>query len=56
MMKTIIGYLCKNCGKEKGLHKAGTFECPLPGRSSFKSFSTEKFEEDKTKPVMGFNL
>lgn len=56
MKKEVIGYKCKKCGKEKGIHKADTFECPLPGRSSFKSFSTEQYEEDKTKPVMGLRL
>lgn len=55
-MKEIIGYKCKKCGKEKGHHKAGTFECPSPGRGSFKSFSTEKYEEDPKKPVMGVKL
>lgn len=55
-MKDIIGYKCKHCGKERGVHKAKTFECPFPGRSSFKSFSTTVYEEDKTKPITGFTL
>lgn len=56
-MKELIGYQCKNCGKEKAFHKAQTFECPNPGRGSFKSFSTEtKFEDDENKPVYGFKL
>lgn len=55
-MKEIIGYKCKKCGKEKLYHKANTFECPSPGRGSFKGFSTEKYEEDTKKPVYGFKL
>jgi uncharacterized OB-fold protein len=56
MNKEIIGYKCKKCGKLKYVHKATTFECPAPGRGNFKGFSTEQYEEDKSKPVMGYNL
>lgn len=56
MKKEIIGYKCKNCGKDKGLHKSNTLECPLPGKSSFKSFSTDKYTENFNKPIYGFNL
>lgn len=30
---------CKQCGREKGSHKAKTLSCPI-GRGSFPSFST----------------
>ncbi len=53
----VIGYLCKNCGKEKGSHKSKTLECKLKGRGKFRGFDKNKFyEEDLNKPVMGYTL
>jgi hypothetical protein len=43
---------CKHCGKERGKHRAKTFECPLPSRSSFKQFSTTDFYEARN-PTKG---
>lgn len=56
MKKELVGYQCKNCGKEKAYHKADTYECQNPGRGSFKGFRETKFEEDLNKPVYGFKL
>lgn len=35
---------CTHCGREKGSHRAVTFECPM-GRGSFTSFhANQKYE------------
>lgn len=53
MNKKVIGYKCKNCGKEKGEHKASTFNCALKSKSKhFNQYYDDKFyEEDTTKPI-----
>ncbi|MCU6292784.1 hypothetical protein [Escherichia coli] len=56
-MKEVIGYKCKNCGKDKGKHSIQGMACPNPGRGNFRGFSTEKsYEPDHNKPVMGYKL
>lgn len=53
----IVGYLCKNCGKDIGTHKAGTLNCRVKGRNSFRGFEPDKvYEENLKKPVYGFKL
>jgi len=38
---------CKNCGKTKMQHKAGTHNCPF-GRGSFPHFKEDKFFEPRS--------
>jgi len=56
--KEIIGYLCSECGKDKGRHKAKTLHCPLPSPSrNFVNFSqTKQYTPDFESPVYGFTL
>lgn len=55
-MKEIIGYKCKNCGKERGSHKATDLNCPSGKRGQFNPFRTTVYEKDETKPIYGYTL
>lgn len=56
--KEVIGYLCLECGKRKGDHKAKIFNCPYPSRSkNFANFNETKFyTPDFESPVYGVTL
>lgn len=44
-------YKCAHCGREKGYHKAETFNCPM-GRGSFTHYMRDSFfSPDPKKPV-----
>lgn len=46
------GFSCKNCGKERDLHKASGKNCPQDMRRSIVYFKPDSFyEEDKNKPI-----
>ena len=37
-----FAYLCKNCNRPKGMHKAKTLNCPI-GRGNFHSYHQTQF-------------